>query len=771
MGNKPYYFSEPARYFEEALPLGNGKSGAMVYGGLELERISLNSDTLYSGHPEDLSVFEGKDKPEIWRRAREATLAGELDRASDLLENEFNENASQKYLPLGALWLGFGHSGATDYRRELDLVTGVATVSYNHGGVRYTRTCFVPKEEDAVVLHITASEPGSVSFTCRFGTELRVLEARSEGARLYKLGVCPSGYDWVRWEDGPRFHWSEREGDAVHFACETVALSSGGEVSSEGGVLTVKGADEVTLWCFCRTSYIDSVTPPTADFVGALNRATSEIPAYEDALARHIADFSSLMSRASISLFAPETESPLPERLAAFDGSDLGLYILLFDFGRYLTVAGSREGSRATNLQGIWNESMNPKWESSYTTNINLEMNYWPTLPTALPECYAPLVECVRNLLAPGREVARIFYGARGFVAHHNTDAWAHTVPVSRGRKTCSQWSPWPFASGWLAEQLFDYYEYTLDLGYLAEIYPILSEASRFYLDMLTEYNGKLIVSPATSPENVYHAEGERDYYAVAPYTAISQSIVRELFMHTEEAAALLGCEDEMTVEIRAALPRLQGLEIGSDGRLLEWDKEYPEVDPEHRHVSHLFAIYPGTTVTKEGDPELADAIEKSLRARGDLGTGWSLGWKINLWAALRDGDHAELMMRNQLALVDPRTPGNMNHGGSYPNLFDAHPPFQIDGNYGATAGIAGMLLASRRGEITVLPALPSDWENGSYTGLVAKGNVSVSVSWSDGKAHEIVLLAPIAQTITVKAGEKRLSVSLRADIPCIIRL
>ena len=770
MSNTPYFFIEPARCFEEAIPLGNGKSGAMLYGGLESERISLNADTLYSGHPEDLSVFEGKGKSEVWRAAREATLAGELDRASDLLENDFNETTSQKYLPLGSLWLRIGHSGATDYRRELDLTTGVATVSYTHGGVRYERTCFVPKAENAVVLHFAASERGRVSFSLRFATELAVLASSSSGAHLRKVGVCPSGYDCVSWENGPVFHWSEREGDAVRFACETVALSSGGSVSSEGGVLTVKDADEVTVWCYFRTSYMDSVTPPTADCVARLEEAIAEIPAYEDALARHIADFSALMSRASLSLLAPEADRPLPERLASFSGSDLGLYALLFDFGRYLTVAGSREGSLATNLQGIWNESVNPKWESSYTTNINLEMNYWPTLPVSLPECYAPLVSCVRDLLAPGREVARIFYGARGFVAHHNSDAWAHAVPISRGRKHSSQWSPWPFASGWLTEQLFDYYEYTLDLDYLRGIYPLLSEASRFYLDLLTEHNGKLVVAPATSPENVFRAEGERDYFAVAPYTAITQSIVRELFMHTAEAAELLVKDDPVAEEIRLVLPRLQGLEIGSDGRLLEWDKEYPEVDPKHRHVSHLFAIYPGTTVTKENDPSLAEAIRRSLCARGDLGTGWSLGWKINLWAALRDGDHAERMVRNQLALVDPRAPVNMSHGGSYPNLFDAHPPFQIDGNFGATAGIAGMLLSSRRGELRLLPALPADWTTGSFEGLSAKGGIRVSASWRRGRITSARLESAHAQTVALCLNGRKMTVTLRENIPLTVR-
>lgn len=751
MTNTSYFFNRPARCFEEAFVLGNGKTGATVYGGADTERIVINDDTFYSGAPEELSRFEGAGKAEVWARARELLFAGELDAASDLLENDFNEYVSQKYLPIGDIYLNFGHTGAENYKRTLDLQTGVSTVEYDLSGVHYTRTVFVPERENAIIVKLSASKAAKISFTLDFKTENTPIDRYGEGDGLLVVAQAPTDYDRTRnHKVEPIFTRSTTLGDSIRFAEYIIPYAKGGKVYTNAEGIAVEGADEVTLFCFCRTSYIDPYTAPTKDCISEVKSA-AKIYDFDEALENHKADFSALFNRVKLSLGAAESTREQFDRLSSFDGSDLGLYELLFNFGRYLTISGSRANSKVMNLQGIWNHTMNPAWESTYTTNINLEMNYWPTHQVNLAECYMPLVDYIKNSIPAGRLVARDFYGARGFVLHPNSDTWAHAVPLGKGGRYSAQYSPWPFASGWLCEQIFDGYEYTLDKNYLADIFPIMKEAAVFYLDLLTECDEKLVFAPATSPENTYKMPYGRERFAVAKSTAITQSIIKELFSHVLEAAKILGINDSEIAEISSALPRLKGLEIGSDGRLLEWDGEYEETDVMHRHVSHLYALYPATEALKENPTALTEACKKSLIARTDVGTGWSLGWKINLWAILGDGNHAEAIIKNQLKLIDPDASSSQRFGGTYPNMLDAHPPFQIDGNFGATSGIANMLMQSRLGEIKLLPALPDDWQDGYFDGLVAKGCVTVSAKWQGGKLKSASFISKSPQKITVK--------------------
>ena len=763
MANTSYFFNTPAKVFEESFPLGNGKHGALIFGGVDTERIVINDDTFYSGAPEDLSRFKDSGKADVWAKARELLFEGKLDEASDMLENDFNEYVSQKYLPVGDIYINFGHEGVQNYKRTLDLKYGTSTVEYDLDGTHYERLAFVPTEEDAVIVRLSASEKGKISFTLDFKTENTPIDRFADGSRLVSVAQAPTDYDRTRsMKQEPIFSRSTKEGDSIRFALSILPILKGGELVTNDGGITVKDADEVTLFVFCKTSYIDPYTAPTKD---ALSEILAAKPTdFDSALARHKEDFSSLFDRASLTLGAPERKVDQFERLKSFDGSDLGLYELLFNFGRYLTISGSRAGSKATNLQGIWNHTMNPPWESTYTMNINLEMNYWPTLVTNLRECYSPLVDYLKSTMAAGRLVARDFYGARGFVIHPNSDIWAHAVPLGKGGKYSAQYSPWPFASGWLAEQIFDGYEYTLDEDYLRDIFPILKEASLFYLDLLTECDGQLVAAPATSPENTYRMPFGRERFAVAKSTAMTQSIIKELFTHTAQAAKILGISDADISDIEAALPRLKGLGIGNDGRLLEWDGEYEETDKIHRHVSHLYALYPATEVMRENKAALTEACKKSLIARTDVGTGWSLGWKINLWAILGDGDHAETMIKNQLKLIDVTSPMDYHYGGTYPNMLDAHPPFQIDGNYGATSGIANMLLQSEIGTIHLLPALPGDWKDGSFCGFVAKGAVTVSASWKDGVLTEASFISEKAQKISVKCADISQKIELQAN-------
>ena len=751
MANTSYFFNTPAHSFEEAFVLGNGKTGAIVYGGADAERIVINDDTFYSGGPEDLSRFEGAGKAEVWAKARELILAGKLDETSDLLECDFNEYVSQKYLPIGDIYLNFGHTGAENYKRTLDLQCGVSTVEYDLDGVHYTRTVFVPERENAIIVKLSASKAAKISFTLDFKTENTPISRNAEEDGLLVVAQAPTDYDRTRnHKVEPIFTRSTTLGDSIRFAEYIIPSAKGGKVSTNADGITVEDADEVTLFAYCQTSYIDPYTAPTKDCVGEV-KAIAKIYGFDEALENHKADFSALFNRVKLSLGTTESTKEQFDRLSSFDGSDLGLYELLFNFGRYLTISGSRANSKAMNLQGIWNHTMNPAWESTYTSNINLEMNYWPTHQVNLAECYMPLVDYIKNSIPAGRLVARDFYGVRGFVLHPNSDTWAHAVPLGKGGRYSAQYSPWPFASGWLAEQIFDGYEYTLDKNYLADIFPIMKEAALFYLDLLTEYDGKLIFAPATSPENTYKMPYGRERFAVAKSTAITQSIIKELFSHVLEASKILGTSDSEIAEISSALPRLKGLEIGSDGRLLEWDGEYEETDKIHRHVSHLYALYPATEALKENPTALTEACKRSLIARTDVGTGWSLGWKINLWAVLGDGNHAEAIIKNQLKLIDPNASMSYHYGGTYPNMLDAHPPFQIDGNFGATSGIANMLMQSRIGEIKLLPALPDDWQDGYFDGLVAKGCVTVSAKWQGGKLKSASFISKNPQKITVK--------------------
>jgi alpha-L-fucosidase 2 len=441
MANTSYFFNTPAKVFEESFPLGNGKHGALVWGGIDTERIVINDDTFYSGAPEDLSRFKDAGKAEVWAKARELIFDGKLDEASDLLENDFNEYVSQKYLPIGDIYINFGHGGAVNYKRELDLESGVCRVEYDLDGVHFERTLFVPSAEDAVILRLRASEAAKISFSLDFKTENTPIDRFADGSRLVTVAQAPTDYDRTRsMKQEPIFSRSTKEGDSVRFALSILPILKGGELVTNDGGITVKDADEVTLFVFCKTSYIDPYSAPTKD---ALSEVMAAEPTdFDEALARHERDFSSLFNRTTLSLGATERNIDQFERLSSFDGSDLGLYELLFNFGKYLTISGSREGSKATNLQGIWNHTMNPPWESTYTMNINLQMNYWPTLVTNLRECYTPLVDYLKSTMAAGRLVARDFYGARGFVIHPNSDIWAHAVPLGKCSKYSAQYSP-----------------------------------------------------------------------------------------------------------------------------------------------------------------------------------------------------------------------------------------------------------------------------------------------------------------------------------------
>ena len=732
------YYARPAEYWQEALPLGNGSIGAMVYGGIREEKISLNHDTLWSGRPGLENGFPGRKdysapREEIFKKARELSLAGKDGEAQALLEEKFQGEDSEAYLPLGDLSIRFaGEGGITAYRRTLDLARAVAETSFREDGKEKRRRAFVSFPARAFVMILESEKEEdfvlSLSSPLRSGT-------RKEGEILFLEGEAPSFFDRRNAEQA---HWylPEEENRGMSFAAG-VSVITDGKVSLTGDSLSVAGAKKSVILLAAGTSFRDFRThphlhgkDPLPEIRKALGDAAQKTP--EELLAAHEADHRSFYDRVTLDLGSDGKESlPTDRRLEAFlhDKKDRGLYTLIFNFGRYLLIAGSRAGSEPLNLQGIWNDRPVPPWNANYTTNINTEMNYWPALPVGLFEMTEPLTRMVRELRETGRRAAKQYYAAPGFTVHHNSDIWRLAVPV----QGMAQWSFWPMGSGWLCRHLYEYYAYTGDLEFLRnEAYPAMREAAEFYLALLVDDGtGKLILAPSTSPENGYRRDGKR--VTVSRTTAMTAEILWDLFGNLLESEKALGIS-ELSPKLREVLERLWTPGIGSRGQLNEWYTEEEDDEVHHRHVSHLYGLYPASLFNRD-TPEYLAACRKTLEERGDDGTGWSLGWKINLWARLSDGDHALKLLDTQLRFKAPDDSigGAVGGGGTYPNLFDAHPPFQIDGNFACVSGLAEMLLRSEEDRIVILPALPSLWSEGSVKGLRAKGGLSVSFAWREG--------------------------------------